>query len=256
MAFSGLAEDYPTWSARFSAFAQTKGLFETLTDTVDLPDRPAPLREDANDAQTREHEAQTQARATAVQEDESRKNQIWCCLAMTLDASSLMLIRHDCVNSKGLGDGQKAWQRLQQRVRSDERTTFISLMRQLARLQLREDEAIHQYFIRAQEVVTRLHAGEEFSETLFNAMVLNGLLQRYEHCVVQESFNLAENFVELRKRLTNFLESRRQRDDVEEDQHVAMSAENASHQIGVHSSFKSHPRKTFSKPTSSEFLQP
>ena len=93
---------------------------------------------------------------------------------MTLDASSLMLIRHDCVNSKGLGDGQKAWQLLQQRFRSDETTTVISLMRQLDRLQLREDKALLQYFIRAQELVTRLHhAGEEFSETLFTAMVLN-----------------------------------------------------------------------------------
>ena len=197
MTFSGLAEDYPTWSTRFSAFAQTKGLLETLTDTVELPDRPAPLREDANDEQRREHEAQTPARATAVQEDESRKNQIWCYLEMTLDASSPMLIRHDCVNSKGLGEGQKAWLLLQQRFRSDETTTVISLMRRLARLQLQEDEAIHQYFIRAQELVTRLHhAGEERSETLFDAMVLNGLPQRYENFVVQESFNPAENFVE------------------------------------------------------------
>ena len=73
MTFSGLAEDYPTCSTRFSAFAQTNGLFETLADTVELPDRPAPLRKDANEEQTREHESQTQARATAVQEDESRK---------------------------------------------------------------------------------------------------------------------------------------------------------------------------------------
>ena len=153
---------------------------------------------------------------------------------MTLDASSLMLIRHDWVNSKGFGDGQKAWQLLQQRFRSDETTTVISLMRQLARLQLREDEPIHQYFIRAQEMATRLHhAGEELSETLFNAMVLNGLPQGYKHFVVQESFNPVENFVELRKRLTNFEESHRQRDDVEEDQHVAMSAKNASRQIGT-----------------------
>ena len=83
-------------------------------------------------------------------------------------------------------------------------------------------------------------------------MVLNGLPQRYEHFVVQESFNPAENCVELRKRLTNFEESRRQRNDVKEDQHVAMSAKNASHQIGIHSSLKSHPRKTFSKPSSSK----
>ena len=77
-------------------------------------------------------------------------------------------------------------------------------MRQLAKLKLREDEAIHQYFIRAQELLKRLHyAGQEVSETLFNAMILNGLPQRYEHFVVQESFNPAESFVELRKRLTN-----------------------------------------------------
>ena len=69
MTFSGLAEDYPTWSTRFSAFAETKGLFETLTDTVELPNEPTPLIKDANDALTRDHEAQTQARATAVQED-------------------------------------------------------------------------------------------------------------------------------------------------------------------------------------------
>ena len=249
MTFSGLAEDYLTWSTHFPAFAQTKRLFETLTDTIELPDRPAALREDANDAQTREHEAQTQARATAVQEDESRNNQIWpiwCYLAMTLDASSLVLIRHDCVNSKGLGDGQKAWQLLQQRLRSDEKTTDISLRRQFAKLQLREDKANQHYFIRAQELVNRLHhAGEEVYETLFNAMMLNGLPQRYEHFVVQESFNHAESFMELRKRLTNFEESHRQRDDVGKDQHVAMSAKIASHQIGIHSSFKSHLRKTF-----------
>ena len=38
-------------------------------------------------------------------------------------------------------------------------------MWQLARLQLKEDKAIHQYFMRAQELVTRLyHAAEKFSE--------------------------------------------------------------------------------------------
>ena len=179
MTFSGLAEDYPTWSTRFSAFAQTKGLFETLKDTVELPDRPAPLREDANDAQTREHGAQTQPRARAIREDERHKNQIWCYLALTLDAISLLLIRHDCVNSRGLEDSPKTWQHLKQRFQSDETATVISLMRQLARLQLREDKAIHQFIIRAQELVTHWHhAGEELSETLFDAMVLSGLLQQ------------------------------------------------------------------------------
>ena len=126
-------------------------------------------------------------------------------------------------------------------------------MRQLIRLQLRGDDAIHQCFVRAQELVNHFHhAGEELSETLFNAMVLNGFPPRYENFVVQESVNPAENLVELRIGHTNFEESRRQRDDVEEDKHVTMSAKKASHQIDIHSSFKSHHRKTFSKPSSSK----
>ena len=60
--------------------------------------------------------------------------------------------------------------------------------------------------------------------------------------------------MELRNRLTNFEESRSQRDDVEEDQHVAMSAKNASHPIGLHLSFESHPSKTFPKPSSSKSI--
>ena len=135
--------------------------------------------QNANDAQTRECEVQTQARATAANENANRKNQIWCHLAMTLDARRLMLIRHACVNSKGLGYCQKAWLLLWQRFGSDETTTVISLMKQWGRQQIRQHKAIHQYFFRAQELVTRLqHAGDEHSETLFNAMVLSGLPQR------------------------------------------------------------------------------
>ena len=134
MTFSGLAEDYPTGSTCFSAVAQTKDLFETLTDTVEQPDRPKPLGKDANDPQTREDDAQTQARALAVQGEESRKNKIWCNLAMALDARSLMFIRHDCVSSKGLGDGQKTWRILQKQLGSDKTTTVINLMTQLAKL--------------------------------------------------------------------------------------------------------------------------
>ena len=224
------------------------------TDTDELASRPeSPPRKDANVVKTREYEAQAQARTTAVQKNMSSKNQIWCCLATTLDASSLMLIQHACLNNNGLGLVQEAWQLLQQRSRSDEKTTVISLMRQLARLHFRMNKTFHQYIIRAQELVTHLHhAGEEPSETLFNARILNSLPQRYEHFLVQESFTSAKNFFELRKCLTNFEGSRRQRDDVEKIHHVAMSADNASHQIVTHSSFKSHPRKTFSKPSSSK----
>ena len=51
-------------------------------------------------------------------------------------------------------------------------------------------------------------AGEKISETLFNALVVNGLPEKYEHFIVQESFNPAENFTELRTRQQNFDNSR------------------------------------------------
>ena len=59
-------------------------------------------------------------------------------------------------------------------------------------------------------------------------MVLNGLPERYEHFVVQESFNPAGSFVELRTRLTNYEESRLHRESVEDmDSHVAMTSKKA-----------------------------
>ena len=121
MTFSGLAEDYPTWSTRFSAFAQTKGLYDTLTDKVQIPPRPTPLPDEPSPEQRAEHDRLTAARDTAIRDNEKNKNQIWCYLAMTLDANSLMLVRHDCVNDCGLGNGQKAWSLLQQKFRMDDR---------------------------------------------------------------------------------------------------------------------------------------
>ena len=102
-------------------------------------------------------------------------------------------------------------------------------MRQLAHLTLKEDETLHNCFIRAQELSNRLEqAGKHLSEPLLNAMVLNGLPERYEHFVVLESFNPAGSFVEHRTRLTNYEESRLHRESVEDvDSHVAMTSKKA-----------------------------
>ena len=61
-----------------------------------------------------------------------------------------LLIRHDCVKHKRLGDGHKSWGLLQERFRSNETVTVVNVMRQLARLTLKKYEALHNYFIRAQ----------------------------------------------------------------------------------------------------------
>ena len=70
MTFSGLAEECP-----FLCLCTNHAPLRN-PQTADLPARPAPLREDANDAQRRGSEAQTQARATSVQ-NESHKSKIW-----------------------------------------------------------------------------------------------------------------------------------------------------------------------------------
>ena len=173
LCFSGLTEDYPIWSTRFLAFSQTKGLFDTLTGNERPPTPPTRLGNDPTDEARAAHDAAEAAHRRALDDIEKRKNTLWCYLAMVLDSTSLMLIRHDCVDHKGLGDGHKAWGLLQERFRSNETVTVVSVMRQLARLALREDEALHNYFIRAQELSTRLEqAGEHLSEPLLNANVI------------------------------------------------------------------------------------
>ena len=78
-----------------------------------------------------------------------------------------------------------------------------------------------------QELMSRLTgAGEKMSETLFNALVINGLPEIYEHFVVQESFNPASTFTELRTRLQNYEDSRLQRKQAEDDSSVAMYSVN------------------------------
>ena len=177
MCFSGQTEDYPIWSTRFAAFAQTKGWYETLVDSEQVPTRPAALATGSTAEQATAHQTAVDDYNKKVNEMKKRKNDLWCYLAMTLDSNSLMLIRHDCVDDVGKGDGQKAWTLLQQRFRSDDTPTVVSVMRQLARLQLKEDEDLFQYSTRAQELISRLeHAGETLSEMLFNAMLQTGYL--------------------------------------------------------------------------------
>ena len=242
--FSCLSDEYPFWSSRFQAFTQTKGLFETLTgDNVPL-NPPGRLLEGASDEQRPARDAATEAYMKAVIDIQKRNNTRWCFLAMELDSKSLMLIRHDCVDKKCLGDRRKAWVLLQQRFRSDETVTVVNVMRELARLQLKEDEALHNYFIRAQVLSTRLeHEGEHLSETLLNVMVLNGLSERYELFVVQESFKVAGSFGELRRRLMNYEESRVHWESVDDvDSHVAMRSRKTKPKHKSSSNYNAPPK--------------
>ena len=97
----------PNMEPSFLCLCTNRGPLRNPTNAVSLQEGPELLREEPNDPQTQKYEAQTQDRATTVQEKERRRNRILFCLTMTLDATSLMLIRHDSLNSKALGDGRK-----------------------------------------------------------------------------------------------------------------------------------------------------
>ena len=81
-------------------------------------------------------------------------------------------------------------------------TVFI-VLRKLNRWTLKEDEASHIHFIRAQALSKWAEqAREKVLEPLLISMGLNDSLERYERFVVQESLNPACSFVEFQTPLT------------------------------------------------------
>ena len=132
---------------------------------------------------------------------------------------------------------------LQQRYSNVEKPTVVSVVRQISPLQWDENGKLSEYFIRAQEFMSRLtEAGEKISETLFNTLAVNRLLEKYEHFIVQESFNPAVNFTELRTRLHNFEDSWFQRNQTEDSP------------TGVHSGNTSGGNTSPSKPKGDCFV--
>ena len=165
---------------------QTKGLYKSLLGKEEQPNEPAPLANGATNDEKKNHKVLKDAYEKEVADIKEKRNNVWCHLALTLDATTLMLMRHDCVGDDGIGDGEKAWKLLQETFQSVETPTVVTLVAQLARLQLEDSEDLDSFFIRGQELLTRLQkAGEAVSETLFNALVLNGLPMRYESFVIQ-----------------------------------------------------------------------
>ena len=228
------AQELPIWITRFVATMQMKGLNKSLLGTEEQPNEPVPLANGASNDEKMVYKVLKDAYEKEVANIKEKGNNVWCHLALTLDATTLMLMRHDRVGDDDIGDGAKAWKLLQEGFQIVETPTVLISVTQLARLQLEAAEDLDSFFIRGQELLTRpQEAGEAVSETLFNALVLNGLPMRYESFVIQESFNPIKNFTELRKRLQNFHESTAQR-------HKGQSGSVA---LAVKCDFRRDPRK-------------
>ena len=224
--FSGKSEDFPAWSTKFVALMHTKGLFRTVMGNDDLPEAEPTLPENPNADQMTAYNTKMQERAVLIQQRKDNRNTVWSHLALVLNNTTLMYIKNDCVAADGYGDGTKAWRLLQEKFCSVERPTVVSLVGQLAKLRLGSEEDLDDYFVRSQELMTRLsEAGEAITDTLFNALVINGLPDSFEHFVVQESFQPAKTFTELRTRLRNYDDSRRARcGEKTGNGHIAMQA--------------------------------
>ena len=189
LTYTGKAQDFPIWSTRFVAMMQTKGLYKSLLGREEQPKEPALLANGTSNDEKKNHKAFKDAYEKEVADIKEKRNNLWCHLALTLDATTLMLMRRDCVRDDGIGEEAKAWKLLQEIFQSVETPRVVTLVAQLARLQLEDAEDLDSLFIKGQEMLTRLQeAGEAVSETLFNALVLKGLLMRYESFVIQESF--------------------------------------------------------------------
>ena len=163
-----------------------------------------PWGEYASEEQAAQRNAKVLQRNKKIEDIKVGNNIVWGHIGLTLDKTSLIYIWHDCLSQDGTGDGAKAWWLLQQRYSNVEKPTVVSLVKQLSRLQLGPEEKLYDYFIWSLKLMSTLtEAGEKISETLFNALLISDLPEKYEHFVVQESFNLASTFTALWTRLEN-----------------------------------------------------
>ena len=147
--------------------------------TEEQPNEPGPLSIGTSNDE-KNYKVLRDAYEKEVADIKEKRNNVWCPLALNLDATTLMLMRHDCVGDDGIGDGAKAWKLLQEWFQIVDTPTVLTLVAELARLQLEDAEDLDSFFIRWQELLTRLQeAGEAVSETIFKALILNGLPMRY-----------------------------------------------------------------------------
>ena len=132
------------------AMIQKKGLYKSPLETEEQPIEPAPPANGARNDEKNNHKVLKDVYEKEVADIMEKRNNVWCHLALILDATTLMLMRHDCVGDDGIGGGAKAWKHLQETFQSVETPTVVTLVAQLARLLLEDAEDSDSFFIRGQ----------------------------------------------------------------------------------------------------------
>ena len=100
LTYTGKAQVLPIWSKRFVAMMQTKVIYKSLLGTEEQPNEPAPLANGASNDEKKNHKVLKDSYEKEVADIKEKRNNVWCHLALTLDATTLMLMRHDCVGDK------------------------------------------------------------------------------------------------------------------------------------------------------------
>ena len=133
LTYTGEAQDFCNLEHQICGNDADKGTLQITTWDREQPNEPAPLANAASNDEKKNHKVLKDAHEKKVADIKEKRNNLWCPLALTLDASTLMLMRHDCVGDDGIGDGVKAQKFLQDRFQSVETPTVVA---QLAQLQL------------------------------------------------------------------------------------------------------------------------
>ena len=129
---SGKQEDFATWSTRSSLVFKRKIFSKHWLAQQWNQSNPqlwGTLRR-----MSRERLIELQQRNLNNKKFRDDKNTLWCMLALPHDSRSLMLIRHDCVNKDGLGEGTRPWNLLNERFRSAELPTVVALVCLIVRM--------------------------------------------------------------------------------------------------------------------------
>ena len=109
LTYTGKAQDFPIWSTRFVATMQTKGLYKSQLGTEDQLE-PAPLANRASNDEKKNHKVLKDAYEKEVADIKEKRNNVWCHLALTLDKTTLRLMRYECVGDDGMRDF-RVWRR-------------------------------------------------------------------------------------------------------------------------------------------------
>ena len=170
--FSGEQEDFELWSIKFKASMRIRKLNTVLA-------------------------------GDPVQgvEDTEMNALLFSYLVQCLDDQSLNLIIRDASDK-----GREAFAILEDHYLGSSKPRIIALYSELTRLQMKSDESATDYMLRAETAAARLkNAGEQFSDKLLIAMILNGLPAEYQSFATIIN-NTAEDikFTKFKSQLRNF----------------------------------------------------